>query len=253
MNHGSVKTETKVLSTSITQEKGSHVSDSGYKNNHGTVNSTHKKAKKVATNQSNRKARGVATQQGKRKKSQAVATQQVKRKKPQAVATQQGKTKKPQGVVANPVKKKITYPIVKGDSIEVLSTFAQYPKYNVIATGYTPGPESTGKNSSHPAYGITYSGVKARRDTFSTIAADTRVFPLGTILYIPGYGYGIVSDTGSAIKGNKIDLFFDTVEDVFKEWGKKRLDVYIIEMGNGKVDEQTLHELNNLNGSVARK
>ncbi|HBI03471.1 MAG TPA: hypothetical protein DDY49_05525, partial [Paenibacillaceae bacterium] len=144
-------------------------------------------------------------------------------------------------------------PIVKGDSIEVLSMFAQYPKYNVIATGYTPGPESTGKNSSHPAYGITYSGVKVRRDTFSTIAADTRVFPLGTILYIPGYGYGIVTDTGSAIKGNKIDLFFDTVEDVFREWGKKRLDVYIIEMGKGKVDEQTLHELNNFRGSVASK
>ena len=75
----------------------------------------------------------------------------------------------------------------------------------VTATGYTAGYESTGKKPGHPQYGITYSGVKVKRDrnTLSTIAADPDVFPLGSILYIPGYGYGIVADIGSAIKGQK--------------------------------------------------
>lgn len=115
----------------------------------------------------------------------------------------------------------------------------------VMATGYTAGFESTGKKPSHPQYGITYSGVKVRRDkdTISTIAADLKVFPLGTILYIPGYGYGVVADKGSAIKGNKIDLYFKTTKQVFKEWGKKEVEVQVIRKGNGKLTEAMLNKL----------
>lgn len=134
----------------------------------------------------------------------------------------------------------------KGETVETLALLHGYPKLNVLATGYSPGPESTGKTIGHPAYGITYSGVKARRDrtSISTIAADLSVFPLGTILYIPGYGYGIVADIGSAIKGHKIDLYFDSKEQVYKEWGKKRTDVYVIEKGKGKVTEEVMAALN---------
>ena len=117
--------------------------------------------------------------------------------------------------------------------------------HTVIATGYTAGVESTGKNPSHAAYGITYAGVPTRRDTYSTIAADLSVYPLGTILYIPGYGYGVVTDIGSAIKGNKIDLYYETVEDVYNEWGKQTVDVYVIQEGNGSISEQELNQLNN--------
>ena len=122
----------------------------------------------------------------------------------------------------------------------------RYNKVKVTATGYTAGPESTGKDSSHPEYGITYSGLYVRRDinSLSTIAADPKVFPLGTILYIPGYGYGIVADTGSAIKGHIIDLYFETVEDVYTQWGKKQVDVYVIKSGNGVVTEKILDQYN---------
>ncbi|WP_285890388.1 3D domain-containing protein [Paenibacillus macerans] len=115
----------------------------------------------------------------------------------------------------------------------------------VLATGYTAGYESTGKKPSHPQYGITYSGVKVRRDkdTVSTIAADLKMFPIGTILYIPGYGYGVVADKGSAIKGKKIDLYFDTTKQVYKEWGKKEVEVQIVREGNGKLTEAMLKEL----------
>lgn len=118
----------------------------------------------------------------------------------------------------------------------------------VMATGYTAGIESTGKRPSHPQYGITYSGVKVRRDkdTVSTIAADLKVFPLGTILYIPGYGYGVVADKGSAIKGKKIDLYFSTTKQVFKEWGKKEVEVQVIRKGSGKLTEAMLKELGNV-------
>lgn len=59
-----------------------------------------------------------------------------------------------------------------------------------------------------------------------TIAADTSVYPFGTIMYIPGYGYGEVQDVGGAIKGQHIDLFFKKHETALK-WGKQRKQVQI--------------------------
>ena len=120
----------------------------------------------------------------------------------------------------------------------------QYTKNTVIATGYTAGVESTGKSPGHPGYGITYSGVKVKRDLYSTIAADLNVYPIGTILFIPNYGYGVVADKGSAITGNKLDLYYDTVEDVYNNWGKQTLDVYVIQIGTGELTEKQLVELN---------
>lgn len=117
----------------------------------------------------------------------------------------------------------------------------------VTATGYYAGVESTGKRPGHPQYGITFSGVKVRRDLFSTIAADRKLFPIGTILHVPGYGYGVVADTGSAIKGKKIDLYFQTKQQVYDEWGKKKVKVRVIQKGRGKLTEQELEKLNNLN------
>ncbi len=128
--------------------------------------------------------------------------------------------------------------------VEETVDWSKYPTKEVIATGYTAGKESTGKEVGDPLYGITYSGVKVKRDLYSTIAADTNIFPIGTILFIPGYGYGVVTDTGSAIKGNKIDLYYETVEDVFNLWGKKTVEVFVVEEGNGQITDEDLMKLN---------
>lgn len=129
-------------------------------------------------------------------------------------------------------------------SLEEAIDWSQYPSQRVVATGYTAGFESTGKRPGHPQYGITFSGVKVKRDLYSTIAADTRVFPIGSILFIPGYGYGVVADTGSAIKGNKIDLYYETVQDVYQQWGKKEVEVYLVEKGKGRLTNEHLQSLN---------
>ena len=87
---------------------------------------------------------------------------------------------------------------------------------NVVATGYTPGdPGCTG---------ITYTGTKASR---GTIAVDPKVIPFGTKLYIQGYGYGVAADTGGAIKGNKIDLCYESRTEALN-WGIKNITVYIV-------------------------
>lgn len=71
--------------------------------------------------------------------------------------------------------------------------------------------------------GVTASGTRVRP---GTIAADTSVFPFGTIMYVPGYGYGQVEDRGGAIKGYKIDLYFRTHRQAL-EWGRQRKQVKV--------------------------
>ncbi len=60
-----------------------------------------------------------------------------------------------------------------------------------------------------------------------TIAADTKYYPFGTRMHVPGYGWGTVSDRGGAIKGpDRIDLFFSSHGDAL-EWGRRRVKVRI--------------------------
>jgi hypothetical protein len=65
-------------------------------------------------------------------------------------------------------------------------------------------------------------------------------------LHVPGYGYGVVADTGSAIRGKKIDLYFQTKQQVYDEWGKKNVKVRLVRKGSGKLTEAELERLNNL-------
>ncbi len=60
-----------------------------------------------------------------------------------------------------------------------------------------------------------------------TIAADTKHYPFGTRMYVPGYGWGKVEDRGKKIKGpTRIDLFFHSHDDAL-EWGRKKIRVSI--------------------------
>lgn len=97
-------------------------------------------------------------------------------------------------------------------------------KINMKSTAYTAGPESTGKRPGDRGYGVTASGMRAQK---GVVAVDTRVIPFGTELYIEGYGYAIAGDTGSAIKGNKIDVFFDSYNDAI-QYGVKNVNVYVL-------------------------
>lgn len=74
----------------------------------------------------------------------------------------------------------------------------------------------------------TYSGRKAVRNPngYSTIAVDPRVIPLGTKLYVEGYGNAIAADIGTSVKGNFIDVYFNTYKEACN-WGLKYVNVYI--------------------------
>ena len=101
---------------------------------------------------------------------------------------------------------------------------------NMRATAYTSSFEDTGKNPGDPGFGITYTGMKAKK---GIIAVDPRIIPLGTRVYveIPGknsdYGYAVAADIGGAIKGNLIDLYFDDI-NIVRNWGCKKVNVYLL-------------------------
>lgn len=77
--------------------------------------------------------------------------------------------------------------------------------------------------------GTTATGVdlKANPDQ-KVIAVDPSVIPLGTKVHVQGYGYATASDTGGAIKGNKIDVFIPNHNEAI-QWGRKQVKVTIID------------------------
>lgn len=98
------------------------------------------------------------------------------------------------------------------------------------ATAYTASYRDTGKSPGHPQFGITYTGKRVKK---GIIAVDPRVIPLHTRVYIegigstPDYGFAVAEDIGGAIKGNKIDLYYDS-QSVVDRWGVKKVKVYIL-------------------------
>ncbi len=112
-----------------------------------------------------------------------------------------------------------------------------------------------GKNNGRPYSGLTASGTKPHEPKpglFSfdslkkpwmipfriifpwlwlsrdgTIAADTRYYKFGTRLYVPGYGYGVIEDRGSAIKGpTRLDLYYNSHSEA-RQWGRQHISVTI--------------------------
>ena len=77
--------------------------------------------------------------------------------------------------------------------------------------------------------GTTATGVNLRANPNArVIAVDPSVIPLGTKVYVEGYGYAVAADTGSAIKGHKIDVFFPSKSTAYR-WGSKKVKIKILE------------------------
>ena len=110
------------------------------------------------------------------------------------------------------------------EALQVLQTPTATYRYTEVieleATAYYPGPESTDEW----ADGYTFTGLRAG---YGVVAVDPSVIPLGTRLYIPGYGEAIAADIGGAIKGYRIDLGFETYQEAIN-YGRKRVKAYIL-------------------------
>lgn len=90
------------------------------------------------------------------------------------------------------------------------------PYYILESSGYTASVGGVGY--------YTATGSRVRR---GVVAVDPSIIPLGTKLYVEGYGYAQALDTGSAIKGFKIDLYFESYQEAIR-WGRRKVKVYLV-------------------------
>lgn len=103
-----------------------------------------------------------------------------------------------------------------------------------VSRGAETGTEFYVNTTAYTAYcngcsGRTATGFDLRANPGAkVIAVDPRVIPLGTKVYVEGYGYAVAADTGGAIKGHKIDVFFPTKAEAFR-WGVRKVKIKILQ------------------------
>lgn len=134
-------------------------------------------------------------------------------------------------------KNKILLEKVKGEKAEIQNLLSEIKKriaqiqpsgltlvgeWDMIATAY----HAFGKGGNDiNGNGITAIGLRTRK---GIVAVDPRVIPLGTKLYIPGYGEALAADTGGWIKGSRIDLCFESLGECFR-FGRRKIKIYLVE------------------------
>ncbi|MGE7765221.1 3D domain-containing protein [Peribacillus sp. NPDC096540] len=95
----------------------------------------------------------------------------------------------------------------------------KYKTITVNATAYTANCKGCS--------GITASGLNLKKNpNVKAISVDPKVIPLGTKVHVEGYGEAIAADKGSAIKGNKIDVFYSSHTKAIN-WGRKTVKVKV--------------------------
>jgi 3D (Asp-Asp-Asp) domain-containing protein len=136
-------------------------------------------------------------------------------------AIQQTEIKKVESLQSSPIFNAVeTAPIV----ITPPKTEISAQTFEVFTiTAYCSCTKCCGKSD-----GITYSGLKAVEGV--TIAADLNILPIGTVVEIEGIGRRIVQDKGGAIKGNRLDLYFQRHSDALR-FGKQERWVTVIKEG----------------------
>lgn len=157
--------------------------------------------------------------------------------------TQEGKTGEKQVTIeivyenGNEVSRKVAKETIIKKPIDRLIVQGTYPLMPVSRGGRMMSYKRVFKARATAYWAVrgvgrtyTASGRKAVRDPdgYSTIAVDPKMVPYGTRLFVEGYGFAIAADTGSAIKGEKIDVYFNTYREACN-WAVKYVKVYILE------------------------
>jgi uncharacterized protein YabE (DUF348 family) len=113
------------------------------------------------------------------------------------------------------LKAPVTQVVARGNQTTIArgsETFKFERCYTMRATAYCFGT-------------TTATGAKVRR---GIVAVDPRVIPLGTRLYVEGYGEAVALDTGGAIKGERIDVYVPTYAEA-AQWGVRNVTVYVLD------------------------
>lgn len=112
---------------------------------------------------------------------------------------------------------------------------SKYLKRTKKASGsnYSSGRTMYVEATAYTAYcygcsGITATGINLRKNpNMKVIAVDPRVIPLGSKVYVKGYGVAIAGDTGGAIRGKRIDVFLKS-KTAMRNWGRRTVKITVL-------------------------
>ncbi|HPF20510.1 MAG TPA: 3D domain-containing protein [Syntrophomonas sp.] len=140
-----------------------------------------------------------------------------------------------EGIARNTIK--IIFYNGQEEKREIISTETlQEPQNRVVAMGsitsVSRGSERLDFREAKymQASAYTYTGFRTAtglNPSVGMVAVDPNVIPMGSRLYIEGYGYARAADTGGAIKGNTIDLFMESYSQCIN-WGRRSVKVYVL-------------------------
>ena len=126
----------------------------------------------------------------------------------------------------------VAAPFEEVSTVEEVKAIEEVPPENVVETsqGYLPYTQVMGMEATAylptdgSAEGITAMGIPA---TYGIVAVDPDIIPLGSRVYIPGYGEALAADTGGAIYGYRIDL---CMEDYYQamDFGRRTVTVFVL-------------------------
>jgi N-acetylmuramoyl-L-alanine amidase len=117
--------------------------------------------------------------------------------------------------------KPVNKPVKADNTVKAESTNSAAKEITVTATAYTANCEGCS--------GVTATGINLKGNPDKkVISVDPNVIPLGSKVYVEGYGTAIAGDTGGAIKGKKIDVFVPSQAKAL-EWGRKQVSVKILD------------------------
>lgn len=134
---------------------------------------------------------------------------------------------------------KYTYKYVNGKKVKTKKDVKKWivePQDN----GYVLGTARTGHTGKYKitktftancsAYwmGNNCRGASGGRCVYGTVAVDRFRYPYGTLFWIEGYGFAVANDCGSAIKGDKLDLWMDSYAESCR-WGRRHMTTYVLE------------------------
>jgi 3D (Asp-Asp-Asp) domain-containing protein len=112
------------------------------------------------------------------------------------------------------------------DTIQVTEVSRPRKTMTVVATAYCSCKSCCGIYAENRPNGVVYTASGAVAKANHTIAVDTSIIPFGTKVLYNGTEY-VAEDTGSAIKGNKIDIYFDNHSDALS-WGKRIIEIEVV-------------------------
>jgi 3D (Asp-Asp-Asp) domain-containing protein len=119
------------------------------------------------------------------------------------------------------------HPRIVAEGVDEYDAFARFEARGIEKTSYIAQSAMQMVATAYTASCSGCSGVTAsgRHAGHGIVAVDPSVIPLGTRLYIPGYGFAVAGDTGGAIRGSRIDLGFNSERDAML-FGRRPVTVY---------------------------